>query len=362
MNELGIDHTLARLEKLIQEGSCHCYFNKPADPNEIESLEKKHGFRLPDSFNSFLKKFNGGMIVNDSLEKIIQRDNDLETAKWNANNLLSTSEIEEEYTSMKSRNFGVAGQFGFTYPFIPLCKTFINEYLVFVNLGKEETESAVLDAYHEESPESWGLVAEDFNTFLVNYIETGGYPEVMGDETLGTAADLARKVIPEEPSGKPSEELPDEIIERTTAQIEDDPTNAWFYTERGLALHALGRNNEALADFNTSIELEDGDAFSYFARGVLFEDLNKSRAALIDFDSAVKLEPDDAYYLNCRARVLCDMEKYEPALSDMNRVIEMDEDYVLAYYTRERIYRALGENGKAHKDLMKIRELEEEKE
>ncbi|GEM_PF-922853 len=358
MDRVTIDDTLQKLDQLIKEGSAYCYFNKPADPKEIEALEKRHGFRLPDSFKSFLEKFNGGMIVNKSLEKIIQRDNDLETAKWNATCILSTHELNEAYISMMNRTFGVAGQFGAIFPFIPFCKTSTNESLVFVNLSKGETESSVLDAFHEESPETWGLVAEDFNAFLINYIDTGGNPDVIGDENRGTAANLARDTVSEETS----EETPEEIIERTNAQIEDDPTDAWYYSERGFAFKSLGRFTAALDDFNQSIKLDDRNAFSYFARGILYEDLNKSRAALIDFDSAVNLEPDDKHYLNCRARVLCDMEKYEPALADVNRVIELDEDYILSYYTREKIYRALGEDEKARLDLHKIRELENEEE
>jgi len=362
LNKIPINDTLQKLDRVIKEGAAYCYFNKPADPKEIIALEKRHGFRLPDSFKLFLEKFNGGMIVNKSLEKIIQRDNNLETAKWNATCILSTHELSEAYISMMNRTFGVAGQFGAVFPFIPFCKTSTNESLVFVTLSKEETESPVLDAFHEEPPETWGLVAEDFNTFLINYIDTGGNPDVIGDENRGTAANLAREAHAQETSeeAEKSEESDDEIIIRTTATLEIDPFNAWAYAERGLAYKSVGEVAAALEDLNKSIELDNSDSFYYFARGVLFEDLNKWRAALIDFDTAVTMMPDDKYYLNCRARVLCEMEKYEAALADVNRVIELEPLNILAYMTREKIFRSTGEVEKADADTRKIEELEED--
>ena len=349
------DTILKKLDQLISNGEAHCYFNPPADPADIESLEERNGFRLPESYRLFLNKFNGGMIVSDSLEKIIQRDGDLETAKWNANNLLGVGEIETAYQSMKDRSYAIAEKFGPTYPFIPFFNTMINEYLVFVNVSDNQPESPVFDAYHEEPAELWGEVAVDFNEFFLKYIDTIGDPEIIGDEGKGVAANLVDP-IEEEEKEKSSETL-EEIIERTTATMKEDPTDDWAFVERGMTHKSLGNFKAALEDFNKGIELAGEMAFNHFARGSLFQAMKKIKAALIDYDVAVKLEPNDAFYLCCRADMLYEMKKIEKALEDVNRAIELEENYIVAYMTREQIYRTLGEVEKAEKDARKITEL-----
>ena len=294
---------------------------------------------------------NGGMIVSDKLEEIIKRDNDLETAKWNANHLLSLEEMEEKYADMESWNFGGAELSGAAYPFIPFCSTETNEYLVFVSLKKDKAESPVFDAFHEESANSWGMVAGNFNEFLIRYLDTLGHPEVLGDVAKGMAVDFLSKE-----KGKESSQ---EIIKRTTKRLAAKPDDDWAFMERGMAYADEGNKKTALKDYNQSIALKDDDPFYYFKRGDLFRNAGKKRAALIDFDTAVKLEPDDALYLSFRAETLCDMKKYGMALKDVDKVISVDDTDLLAYMIREDIYRALGETEKADLDAQKIKELEE---
>ena len=349
-----IHNTLFRLDLTIGK-TANCHFNNPVAPAEIESFEKRNGLRLPNSFKLFLEYTNGGMIVNDSLEAIIKRDNDLETAKWNANCLLSLKEIEEAYNTMIDRSYDAVSRFGEVYPFIPFCKTSINEYLVFVNVGPEK-ESAVFDACHEEQPNTWGQLTENFNEFLINYIDDRGDPEVLGDEEKGVAADFLEPAD----SNKDKKETRQEIIKRTTKKLKVKPDDDWALMERGIAHRDSGNLQAALEDFNKSIVLIDDDAFYFFNRGILFEIVKKNRAALIDYDIAVKLQPKDTLYLSCRAGILWEMKKYEAALKDVNKAIKVDDTDILAYRIRESIYISTGETAKADKDRQKIEELQEQ--
>jgi len=348
-----IRNTLSRLDLTIGRAA-NCHFNNPVAPGEIESFEKRNGIRLPNSYKLFLEYTNGGMIVNDSLEEIIKRDKDLETAKWNANCLLSLEEIEDAYNTMINRTYDAVSRFGEHYPFIPFCKTSTNEYLVFVNLSKGEKESAVFDAFHEEQADTWGQLTENFNEFLINYIDNHGDPEVLGDEAKGLASDLLEPKI----SNKETKETNQEIILRTTERIKVDPDDHWAFMERGIAYKDTAELKAALKDFNRSIELKDDDPFYYFKRGDLFQTIQKRRAALIDYDIAVKLQPEDTLYLSCRAGILWEMKKYEASLKDVNKAIEIDGTDILAYMIRESIYISLGETAEADKDRQKIEELQ----
>jgi len=350
-----IRKTLSRLDLYIGR-EANCYFNNPVEAGKIELFEKKNRIKLPPSYKQFLEYTNGGMIVKDALDRIIKRDNDLETAKWNATFLLSLEEMEEKYTDMESWNFGRAELSGAAYPFIPFCSTETNEYLVFVSLSKDKQESPVFDAFHEETANTWGMVVADFNEFLINYLDTFGQPDVLGDVEKGMAVNYIETKEDADDRGETSQE----IINRTTKKLKDEPNDDWALMERGMAHATEGDLKAALEDYNQSIVLADDDPFYYFKRSALFTSLNKKRAALIDIDIAVKLKPEEALYLSLRAEALQKMKKYKTALKDVNKVIEMDDTDLLAYMIREEIYRSLGETDKANKDAQRIDELKEE--
>ena len=353
--EFDIHKTLEWLDLYIGR-EAYCYFNNPTSQEEIEAFEKMAGICLPQSYKLFLMFTNGGMIVNNSLDTIIKRDKDIATAKWNANYLLSLEEMKTEWNNMKNTNFGISQKDRAIYPIIPFCKTKTNEYLVFISVFDKEIESPVFDAFHEEPIETWGLVANDFNEFLYNYLKSNGEPDVMGDETLGVATDFIGPVY----STPTKEETNQQIIDRTTKYLKHNPDDDYALLERGIAYSALGNLKSALKDFNKSIALVDDNAYYYFNRGDLLMRAGKNRAALIDFDIAVKLEPNDCLYLNCRATMFRLMQKYDEAIKDLNKVLRINDRNLLAYYLRESIYRTLGEIEKADKDAQRIEELKEE--
>lgn len=358
--ETTIENILRRLDRLIGDGPARCHFNNPASKTEIAAFEKRMGIKLPSSYKTFLEYTNGGMIVSEELHSMIVKDKDLETAKWNANYLMGLAEIEENYTDMESWNFGLPGVNIATYPFIPFCHTEVGERLVFINLGQDEEESPILDAFHEETPETWGLVADNFAEFLDDYIDTYGDPKVLGDLEKGSALDLIEPMIEDESEPKRENESKEETIGRTTTSIKINPDDHWAYIERGMAYKDLGDNEKALEDFNLGISLSREDAFYYYCRGELFIGSNMHRAALIDFDTAAKLNPTDVLYLNMRAEVLWQMNKFDKALIDANKAVALDPKSILAYMVREGIYRSLGEDEKANADRNIIENLKEE--
>jgi len=348
-----IDIVLARLDRLIGDGPALCHFNGPLEEGAAEAFEEKYGIKLSRSYKAFLYFTNGGMIVDEGLHEIIKNDPEgLETAKWNANYLYSLEELEDAYLEMKNWNFGIPSENIATYPFIPFCHTSSGEHLIMVKLGKDENESPVLDAFHEETPETWGVVAESFADFLDDYINTYGRPEVLGDLARGSALDY---IVPLEREEKESNEA---IIDRCNREILDNPEDHWAYEERGMARKELGMLNEALDDFNRAISLKPEDAYYYFTRGDLYQKAGKNRAALIDYDIAVKFSPDDTLYLNSRAEILFQMGKYEKALEDVNQAIAIDDRDILAYMIRASIWHATGEEEKAMEDSRRVDELQ----
>jgi len=347
----SIQEVLHQLGILIGDGPAPAYFNAPATADDISSFENQNNIRLPDSYKAFLLYANGGMIISDRLDNLLDYASNPEDVKWNANYLYSLEDMQKKYTDMESWNYGIPSGNISPYPFIPFCHTDTGEQLVFVTLDENKTESAVLDAYHEETPETWGVVADNFIEFLIDYVSSHGNPNVLGDLEKGSALDMIEDDIEED------EKNPEEILRETAERLEQDPEDDWQLVRRGSAFKDLGDVNAALDHFSMAIAIEPNDAYYYFCRGGLLLDAGKTRPALIDLDTAVKLESDDPLYLNMRAIALMDMGKLNKAMSDLNMAIRIDKKNVLSYMLRERLYTEIDEPEKAASDAAMVDEL-----
>jgi hypothetical protein len=69
--------------------------------------------------------------------------------------------------------------------------------------------------------------------------------------------------------------------------------NAEAYHNYGNELLKQQRYDEALAQFNRAIDLDDSNANTYFNMGVCYEQLGDRLKALVNYKKALNLEPDD---------------------------------------------------------------------
>lgn len=349
----SIKQVLQRLQEYIEDHPERCYFGNPAGLSDIRAVEKELKIKLPASYISFLCFADGGMIIAENLTKLLSRPDGLETAQWNANCLLGLSSLKEAFLEMKRWNFGYPGENIGSYPFIPFCRTATGEKLVFINRAGEN-ESPVLDAFHEDTPEEYGIVSDDFSQFLSSYIEKEGDPEVIGHTSNIPPALL------EIDSFRTEDESDDDIMVRTSRQIDINPYDHWAMIERGMVYVKQENYSLALEDFNRAIELLGNNAFYYAQRASLWKKVGKYRAALIDYDISLKMKPDDVYYLSLRAEVLYEMGKYNESLEDLNHALKLDNRDLLAYLIREQVYRSMGNNDLADADASVIAILNEE--
>ena len=66
-------------------------------------------------------------------------------------------------------------------------------------------------------------------------------------------------------------------IKKATELSPDDPI-VWY--DKALALHELGRNNEALVAVERSLEINSNDSSAWYNRGVILERIEKQDMAL----------------------------------------------------------------------------------
>lgn len=76
--------------------------------------------------------------------------------------------------------------------------------------------------------------------------------------------------------------------------IQQDPTNADLYSERGVTWFHLGNLPAALADMNKSQELEPKNPYRYSSRAYIRDAMGDTRGAIEDYKLAIKLDPEDA--------------------------------------------------------------------
>jgi tetratricopeptide (TPR) repeat protein len=111
-----------------------------------------------------------------------------------------------------------------------------------------------------------------------------------------------------------------------------------LFLERGKSLHALGKYEDALSDFDNSIVLNPKNAWGYHRKADVLSALKKYDEALNDFSVAISMLPDDPGAYTCRGRIYRNQNENEKALEAFNKAIEMDQNHFYSLYTRGLFY------------------------
>ncbi len=191
------------------------------------------------------------------------------------------------------------------------------------------------------------------------------------------------------------------VFEREEKGIEPPPVDTKYaipYLLRGQSYSAMGKNNEALEDFNTAIDINPKLGAAYYERGKLlwtvgkkddgcidlgmagslkdslarelFDEkfcwkeavLNSKEAAsklrLNDFQGAldliqkaITLCPDSASYLGIRGRAYIGLGKFEIGMKDLDKAVALNQNSVDAYLGRGMAYYQKNKYQEAFEDL-----------
>ncbi|MGE3672772.1 MAG: tetratricopeptide repeat protein [Polyangiaceae bacterium] len=106
-------------------------------------------------------------------------------------------------------------------------------------------------------------------------------------------------------------------------EMEPPINQAQYYFQRGMAEAALGQTDEALRDYNASIELHQGHPGPYHLRGKLLADTyGRFADAIPDFDRLLELNPNPDGY---QYRGLCKVQvgAHAEAIKDLEQSLAM---------------------------------------
>ena len=352
----GINENIARLEELCSKHITRNKFNPPPDIELLDNIEAALGIFLPHTYRDFIRKFNGGMLLeHDESYYIDMTDWEPDGPKYSNYYFFSLDELVEKYEEIRYSSQILTVDLLDVSPIIPICSTPDQEIIALLTQKGMKIESPVFVIKDIEDMSTYYMINNSFIDFLDHYINENGLPDLGKYETNKPMSmfihdkGLHFQWLKEEPSN--------EKLYRLSSMIKIQPKESIYYCNRGIAFLDLGERQKALIDFNTAIELDPESSFARYCRGDLLYEYGSARKALIDMDIAVKLTDNDNFYLAGRAKIFLKLNKLNKALADCNKILESDDTDILALSTRCRVYGAMGEHEKADADNSKLEEL-----
>jgi len=114
-------------------------------------------------------------------------------------------------------------------------------------------------------------------------------------------------------------------------RLHQHPVDAVSYTGKGLALHGLGRQREALTTFEYALELYPRHAEAHHGIGLVLAAIGHDKEALDAFERAILSAPTRADYFAKKGTVLLRLKRYAEALGAAERAIQLAPSSAQAY-------------------------------
>ncbi|MEQ1763722.1 MAG: tetratricopeptide repeat protein [Pyrinomonadaceae bacterium] len=151
----------------------------------------------------------------------------------------------------------------------------------------------------------------------------------------------------------------DEAMRDYNKSIEMKPQSTAFYN-RARLFNELGQLEKAKEDYSKSIELDPKYAEAYSNRGLIYQKGRQLDLALKDFNTALSLSNGDAVYHFNRGNVYLMKLQYALAVADYSKAIEVYPKWALAYKRRSEANKKLGRTKLSEADALKAKDLEKE--
>ena len=117
---------------------------------------------------------------------------------------------------------------------------------------------------------------------------------------------------------------------------------ASIHSDRGVAYWRLKKPDQALKDFNQSIELFNGSPATFNNRANVLMDLGRYEEALADLNRAIALAPAYGAAYNNRGNADFQLGRYDAALDDFRRAAELMPTNAVPYNGRAQTQEMLG--------------------
>lgn len=149
----------------------------------------------------------------------------------------------------------------------------------------------------------------------------------------------------------------EEALKDFTSLVELKPKYPNGWRNKGLVHERLGQKEEAIKSFSEEIKNHPEDTKNYLSRGTLLEGKNDFERAIKDFSKMIELQPNNGEGFYARSEALGKSGKMQEALTDINKAIEFAPDNGQAYNNRGIIFSMSGKFQEAVNDFTKSLQL-----
>jgi tetratricopeptide (TPR) repeat protein len=135
---------------------------------------------------------------------------------------------------------------------------------------------------------------------------------------------------------------PAAAVDLLSKALVGNPGAAGIYSNRAVALAALGRIGEAVADYDRAIALKPDFIEAHLNRANALSRLRQFEAALQGYDAVVELAPLNAEAYCRRGDCLQSLARADEALASYERAIELNGGHAAAHLGRGNLLNGLG--------------------
>jgi tetratricopeptide (TPR) repeat protein len=130
----------------------------------------------------------------------------------------------------------------------------------------------------------------------------------------------------------------DQAISEFNKTLEINPNDAVAYINRGWAYYRKGHYDQAISDCNKALEIDPRVAAAYLTRGAAYNLKGQPDHAISDFNKALEINPRDALAYNNRGWAYLGKDQYDQAISDLDKALEINPKFDLPYYNLGVLY------------------------
>jgi len=149
----------------------------------------------------------------------------------------------------------------------------------------------------------------------------------------------------------------EEALKDFTSLVELKPKYPNGWRNKGLVLQRMKKDDEALIAFSEQIKYHPEDYSNYLSRGTMYVQKNDFENAMKDFTKIIELQPKSGEGYYARSEAYGKSGKLSEALADINKAIEFSSDNGQSYNNRGIIYSMSGKFQEAVNDFTKSLEL-----
>lgn len=189
---------------------------------------------------------------------------------------------------------------------------------------------------------------EDYNAILA--LCENGLTTITGEENLAYTKQLMSWALNRRGEVRAAEGRDAEALADFEQSIELDPTRWQAWHNRGVSRAMSGDYEGAIADFDQTIKLKPNYANAWFNRGELRYEQGEYEAAIADYNKSIQLNSVDAAAFNSRGHAYYRLGEFQKAADDYSQAIRIEPSNAAAYTNRGDLYADLGQFDQAARD------------